>query len=156
MSTTSFPVSDAMAVKLYSKEVAEAERDTSDVAKLMGEDDDSIIQIKSDFSKNAGDQITFALRARLSGKGFTEGQKAQGNAEGLSFYSQSLLINELGQTVGVRNKGATIDAQRIPFDLREQGKNGLVQWWKDRKSVSFFNHVCGYLPANAETALPQK
>jgi N4-gp56 family major capsid protein len=152
MSTTSFGVGDAMAVKLWSKEVAEAERDTSDIAKLMGEDDDSIIQIKSDTSKQAGDQITFALRARLSGKGFTEGQKAQGNAEGLSFYSQALLINELGQTVGVRNKGATIDAQRIPFDLREQGKNGLVQWWKDRKSVSFFNHVCGYLPANTESA----
>ena len=152
MSTTTFGVGDAMAVKLWSKEVAEAERDTSDVARLMGEDDDSIIQVKSDFSKNAGDQITYALRARLSGKGFTEGQKAQGNAEGLTFYSQALLINELGQTVGVRNKGATIDAQRIPFNLREQGKNGLVQWWKDRKSVSFFNHVCGNTVSNTESA----
>lgn len=152
MSTTTFGVGDAMAVKLWSKEVAEAERDTSDIAKLIGKDDDSIIQEKTDTSKGPGDKVTFALRARLSGKGFTEGQKAQGNAEGLTFYSDSVLINELGQTVGVRNKGATIDAQRVPFNLREQGKNGLTQWWKDRKSVSVFNHACGYTPANTESA----
>lgn len=150
MSTTSFAVGDSMAVKLWSKEVTEAERDTSDIAKLMGESDDSIIQIKEEFSKSAGDQVTFALRARLSGKGFTEGQTAQGNAEGLSFYSTSIVINELGNTVGVNSK-STIDAQRVPFDLREQGKNGLTQWWKDRRSQWFFNHVCGYLPANTES-----
>lgn len=152
MSSTTFGVSDAMAVKLWSKEVAEAERDTLDISKLMGEEDSNVIQVKSDTSKNAGDQITFALRTRLSGKGFTEGQKAQGNSEGLSFYSQAVLINELGHTVGVRNKGSTIDAQRVPFNLREQGKNALVQWWSDRKAVWFFNQVCGYLPANTESA----
>lgn len=151
MATTTFPVSDAMAVKLWSKKVAEAERDTSDVAKLMGESDDSIIQVKRDTSKGPGDQVTFALRARLSGKGFTSGQKAEGNAESLSFYSDAVVINELGQTVGVRSKN-TIDAQRVPFDLREQGKEGLVQWWKDRKSVSVFNHACGYTLANTESA----
>lgn len=151
MSTT-FGVSDAMAVKLWSKKVAEAERDTLDIAKLMGEDDESIIQVKSDFTKNAGDQITYSLRARLRGKGFTEGQKAQGNAEGLSFLSDALVINELGHTVGVRNKGTTIDAQRVPFNLREQGKNGLTQWWMDRKEVTFFNQVCGYTPGTVESA----
>ena len=150
MSTTSFAVSDALAVKLYAKSVAQAERDTSDIAKLMGESDDSIIQVKEDFSKSAGDQITYALRTRISGRGFTEGQKAIGNATGLSFYSDALLINELGNTIGVRNK-TTIDAQRVPFNLRDQGKNALTQWWKDRKSVSFFNHVCGYTPANTES-----
>lgn len=151
MATTTFAVNDAMAVKLWSKKVIEAERDTSDVAKLMGESDDSIIQEKKDTSKGPGDQVTFALRARLAGKGFTEGQKAQGNAEGLSFYSDAVVINELGMTVGVRGKG-TIDAQRVPFDLREQGKSGLVEWWRDRKSISVFNHACGYTIANTESA----
>lgn len=151
MATTSFGVSDAMAVKLWAKEVAEAERDTSDIAKLMGEGDDSIIHVKSDLSKGSGDQITYALRTRIDGAGFGSGEKAQGNSRGLDFYSDSLYINELGQTVGIRNK-TTIDAQRIPFDLREQGKNALVQWWKDRKSVTFFNHVGGYTPANTASA----
>lgn len=151
MATTTFGVSDAMAVKLWSKRVAQAERDTSDVAALMGESDDSIIQEKTDTSKGPGDQVTFALRARLSGKGFTSGQKAEGNAEGLTFYSDAVVINELGQTVGVRGRN-TIDQQRVPFNLREQGKSALAAWWKDRKSVSVFNHACGYTLANTESA----
>lgn len=147
MSTTSFAVNDAMAVKLWAKQVSEAERETSDTTKLQGEDDESIIHVKTDLSKGSGDQITYALRTRLVGDGFSEGQKAIGNGEGLSFYTDALVINELGHTVGVKSK-TTIDAQRVPFNLREQGKNGLTQWWKDRKSISFFNHVCGYTPSN--------
>lgn len=152
MSTTSFAVNDAMAIKLWSMETAEAERETLDIAKLMGEDDDSIIQIKNDFSKtkSKGDQVTYSLRVRMGGKGFTEGQTAWGNARSLTFYSDALLINELGQTVGVKSD-ATIDAQRVPMNLREQGKSALVEWWKDRKAASFFNHVCGYTPANTES-----
>lgn len=151
MSTTTFGVNDSMAVKLWSKNVAAAERDTMDISKLMGEDDNSIIQVKNDFSKtNAkGDQITFALRLRLQGDGFTEGEKAQGNAESLSIFSQSCLINEQGHTVGVRGNG-TIDAQRVPIDLREQGKDGLAEWWQTRKTKVFFNQVCGYTPANTK------
>lgn len=153
MSTTAFAVNDAMAVKLWSKQVTEAERDVMDIAKLMGEGDDNIIQIKSDFSKgdSKGDQITFALRARLSGAGFSEGEKAEGNGEGLSFYSDAVVINELGNNVGVRSQH-TIDAQRVPMNLREQGKNGLAAWWSDRKAAVFFNHVCGYTPANTVSA----
>lgn len=150
MSTTSFGVNDAMAIKLWSKSVAQAERDTLEISKLMGSDDESIIQVKEDFSKGSGDKITYALRTRVAGKGFGEGQKAIGNATSLSFYEDSLLINELGMTIGVKSK-TTIDQQRVPFNLREQGKNGLTQWWSDRKAVSFFNHVCGYTPANTES-----
>jgi len=152
MSYTSFAVNDSNAIKVWSQEVAVAERETSDIAKLMGEDADSIIQVKNDFSKTngKGDQITYTLRARVGGKGFTEGQTAQGNARALSFYNDSVLINELGQTVGVKPKN-TIDQQRVPMDLRSEGRDGLAEWWKDRKSVCFFNHACGYTVANTES-----
>jgi N4-gp56 family major capsid protein len=151
MSTTTFGVNDAMAKKLWSKNVIAAERDTLEIEPLIGEDDNSIIQEKTDTAKEGGDRITFALRTRLSGKGFTEGQKAQGNAEALTHYSDSVLINELGHTVGVKGKG-TIDAQRVPFELREQAKDGLKDWWVERKTVSFFNQVCGYTPQNTDGA----
>lgn len=148
--TTSFAVNDAMAQKLWAKELAQAERDTSDIGKLMGETSDSIIHVKTDYSKKRGDQVTYGLRTRLSGAGFTEGQKAIGNGESLSIYSDAILINELGNTVRSRSDN-TIDAQRVPFDIRSEAKDGLKDWFKDRKSVSFFNHVCGYTPANTES-----
>lgn len=146
MSTT-FPVNDAMAQKMWAKELTQAERDTSDIEKLIGESADSVIHRKTDFSKKRGDQVTYGLRTRLTGAGFTEGEKAEGNGETLSIFSDAIVINELGNTVRTRSDN-TIDAQRVPFDLRSECKDGLRDWFKDRKSLWFFNHVCGYTPAN--------
>lgn len=145
MSTTSFGVNDAMAVKLWAKMLAVAERDSLEIAPLMGDDANSIIHIKREPSKGAGDQVTFGLRARLTGDGKTESETAEGNGEALSIYSQAVTINELGHVVGVKSEN-TIDAQRVPFDLRQEAKDGLADWWMDRLSVSFFNQVCGYTP----------
>jgi N4-gp56 family major capsid protein len=140
---TSFGVNDTNAVKLWSKFLAKAERDSIDIAPLMGDDDNAIIHIKEETEKGSGDKVTFSLRARPTGDGFTESETAEGNAEALSFYADAIYINELGHNMGARSEN-TIDAQRVPFDLRKQCKNALSDWWKDRKSVSFFNQVCGY------------
>lgn len=148
MSTTSFGVNDALAAKLWSKALLDAEREYLDIAPLIGEDENSIIQFKTETRKGSGDKVTFGLMTRLSGDGKTEGETAEGNGESLSTYSDSVVINELGHVVGVRSEN-TIDQQRVPFDLREKAKEGLGMWWSDRKSVSFFNQVCGYTPANA-------
>jgi N4-gp56 family major capsid protein len=143
MATTSFGVNDALAVKLWSKNLAAAQREYLDILPLMGEDENSIIQVKTEMRKGAGDKVTFGLMARLTGAGVTESQVADGNEESLSIYSDSLFINELGHLVVVRSEN-TIDAQRVSFDLREQAKTGLAMWWADRLSASFFNQVCGY------------
>lgn len=143
MAFTSFGVNDALAVKLWSRSLVVAEREYLDIAPLMGEDDNSIIQIKSETRKGSGDRIRYALRARLTGDGKTENETAEGNGESLSTYSDDLTINELGHIVGVRSEN-TIDAQRVHYDLREQARDALGEWWGTRKSVSFFNQVCGY------------
>lgn len=145
MATTSFGVNDAFAVKTWAKMLAAAERDSLEIAPLMGEDANSIIHVKRETSKGAGDQVTFGLRARLTGDGKTESEVAEGQGEALSIYSDSVVVNELGHVVGVKSEN-TIDAQRVPFDLRAEAKDGLAEWWMDRLSVSFFNQVCGYTP----------
>lgn len=150
MSYTSYAVNDALAVKLWAKELIQAERDVSEITKLEGESADSIIHVKSDLSKGKGDQVTFALRARLSGDGFSEADTAEGNGEAITTFSQALVINELGNNVGVKSPD-TIDAQRVNVDLRSEAKDGLRDWFKDRKSITFFNHVCGNTVANTVT-----
>ena len=135
MAFTSFPVNDAYAVKLWSKMLIVAEREALDIAPLIGTDDNSIIQMKTETSKGAGDNVTFGLRARMSQAGITEGETAEGNAEALSIYSDSVTINELGFNAGVQSVN-TIDQQRVPFDLRMQARDGLGELWADRKSVN--------------------
>ena len=79
-------------VKHWSKMLSMSARDTTAIAPLMGEDENSIIQVKTETGKNKGDSVTFALLARLSSAGFTEGQTAIGNAEAMTLYSQSAVI----------------------------------------------------------------
>lgn len=145
MATTSFPVNDALAVKLWSKTLDHEALKYTDIAALIGDGPNSIIHRKSETSKGHGDQITYGIRMQLNGPGFTENQLAEGNGESLSIYSDKLVINELGHVVGVKN-GNTIDAQRVPFNLREEARDGLADWYGKRYSVSFFNQVCGFTP----------
>lgn len=136
MAITSFAVNDAYAVKLWAKTLDVEALKFTDIAPLIGDDAGSIIQRKTDTSKGAGDQITYALRMQISGDGFTENEIAEGNGEALTFYSDALTISELGHVVGVKSEN-TIDAQRVPFNLRAEARDALADWWAKRMSVSF-------------------
>jgi N4-gp56 family major capsid protein len=142
MAYTEFGTNDANTVKLWSKMVTAAEREYLEIKPLMGDTPNSVIYVKTDLSEKRGDRVTFNLRKRLTQDGKTEGERAEGNGESLSFFTDNLYINELLGIVG--NSGVdSIDQQRVQFDLREQGKEGLGEWWAERMSVSFFNQVCG-------------
>jgi N4-gp56 family major capsid protein len=142
MASTTYGVNDALAVKLWAKELAHEAVKATEIFPLIGANSNSVIQEKVEPRKGPGDRVTCGLRMQLAGDGFTENEVAEGNGESLTTYSDNVLINELGHVVGVRSEN-TIDAQRVPFDLREEAKDGLVDWWARRLSISFFNQVCG-------------
>jgi N4-gp56 family major capsid protein len=138
----SFGVNDANAVKLWQKRLEVAERDSTDIAPLMGTSPDSIIHIKEETTKGPGDRVRFSLRPRLSGEGKSESDVAEGQGEGLSVYYDDVTINELFHVVAAKSEN-TIDHQRVPWDLREECRGALGDWWADRNSAAFFNQVCG-------------
>jgi len=142
MASTSYGVNDALAVKLWAKELAHEAVKATEIYPLIGQNANSVIQEKTETKKGPGDRVTIGLRMQLTGDGFTESDIAEGNGEALTTYADNVFINELGHVVGVRSEN-TIDAQRVAFDLREEAKDGLVDWWARRISVAFFNQVCG-------------
>lgn len=142
MASTDFGINDALAVKLWSRTLSLQSLDATDIKPLIGDDENSIIQMKTETSKGPGDKVTYGLQIQLQGAGFTENELAEGNGESLAIYSDALTINELGHVVGVKSEN-TIDAQRVPFDMRAQARMGLRDWYAKRFSVSFFNQVCG-------------
>jgi N4-gp56 family major capsid protein len=143
MAVTSYGVNDAFAMKLWSKKLAVEVSKATAIAPLIGSDTNSIIQLKEETNKSKGDKITFGLRRQLVGDGVTEAQVLEGNEEALSTFSDALLINELYHAVRVKN-GQTIDAQRVPFNLRDEATAGLSDWYADRLSMAFFIQVGGY------------
>lgn len=147
MSYTAFGQNDPMAVKLWSKKLAVEANKSIDIDPLIGTSDGSVVQEKTETKKGNGDQVTFGLRMQLKGKGFSSSDVAEGNGEQLGTNSDKVRIDELGHVVGCKSEH-TIDQQRVPFDLREQARSGLADWFQTRKTVCFFNHVCGNVAAN--------
>jgi len=127
-SNTAFATGDALTKKVWSAKLfKEAMRDMF-FTKFMGENADSIIQVKNDLKKEKGDKITVGLRMRLSESGQTSattGITLEGNEEALTFYDMSATVKEHGHAV---RAGSKLDLQRPAFDLRTEMKDGLKEW----------------------------
>lgn len=145
MATTTYGVNDTLSNKLWAKKLtAEALKQTW-FGKFMGSSPNSMIHVKTEPSKAAGDKVTFGLRMQLAGDGVTEAQILQGNEESLTTYADSIYINELMHAVRVKNE-TSIDAQRVPFNLRDEAKDGLRDWFANRFDTVMMYHLAGYTP----------
>lgn len=157
MATTEYGVNHPLAVKAWAKKLfVEALKDTY-FSRFMGTGSDNIIQIKTELQKGPGDRITQGLRMQLSGTGVQGDGTLEGNEEALTTYSDNILINQIRHAVRSAGK---MSEQRVPFDVREEAKDGLKDWWSDRLDTAFFNSIAGntgqadtkYTGNNATTA----
>lgn len=140
MAQTSYGVNDALAVKLWSKKLfADALKQTY-FDRFMGTNSNSLIQIKDETSKGAGDKITVGLRMQLAGDGVQGDGTLEGNEEALTTYSDAVFIDQLRHAVRSAGK---MSEQRIPFSVRDEAKNGLSDWWAGRLDTWFFNQLGG-------------
>src|SRR5882672_8589146 len=119
MATTDIGTNDTLTVKTWSRVLSIQALDATEIKPLIGDNQNSIIQMKTELSKGPGDAVTYGLRIQLQQDGFSENDLAEGNAESLSIQSDSLVINELGGNVGVKAEN-TIDQQRVAFNMREE------------------------------------
>jgi N4-gp56 family major capsid protein len=109
----------------------------------MGPTSASVIQIKDETQKSAGDKVTYGLRMQLSGAGVIGDGTLEGSEESLTTYSDAVVINQLRHAV--RSAGR-MSQQRVPFNIRDEALSGLRDWWTDRIDFSGFNQLCGYMP----------
>lgn len=93
-------------------------------ARYMGTDENSIIQLKEDLTKKAGDSVTFALVNELTGAGVTGNTTLEGNEEALDSRSFRLYVEPLRHAVAVTDW----DEQKSAIDLRDAGKMMLKMW----------------------------
>lgn len=106
----------------------------------MGTSSNNLIQVFDDTSKGAGDRVRVPLRLQLSGRGVGETEALEGNEEALSVYYDDLLINDMAHAVRMK---VTIDAQRVPFSVREEARLGIQDWYADRLDQAVANQLAG-------------
>jgi N4-gp56 family major capsid protein len=144
MAQTSYGVNAPEAVKLWSKRLAREALKATWIGKFIGESDESLIQLRDDTEKGAGDAVTVTLRMQLAGDGVLGDGTLEGNEESLTTYTDKPIIDQLRHAVRSAGK---MSEQRIPWKHREEAQVGLKDWWAGRMDRSFFNQIAGYTPA---------
>ena len=129
-----------MAVKLWSRKLTREALKRTYVSKFMSKKPNSLVQIKDETSKSAGDRVTCGLRMQLSGDGIQGDATLEGNEEALTTYSDNIFIDQLRHAV---RSGGKMSEQRVPFNVREEAMDGLADWWADRIDTWFFNQIAG-------------
>lgn len=143
MALTTYGANDPEAVKLWSRKLAHEALKATYIQKFIGKGKDSLIQVRDDTSKGAGDRVRSILRMQLTGDGVQGDGTLEGNEEDLTTYTDDVLINQIRHAV---RSGGKMSEQRIPFSVRSEAMDGLKDWFADRMDTAFFNHICGFTP----------
>ena len=145
MSTTTFKTDNALTLKLWGKKAFQDSVKDTLFGKLMGSSDRSIVQIKDDLQKSAGDRIRFRLRALPQGVGVDGDQTLEGNEEGLSYSHFDLGID-------VKRHAHKVDMlmnqQRVDFNLRSEAKEAQSEFWQEYLDTTFFEYLAGLNKSN--------
>lgn len=91
---------------------------------VMGQDPNSVIQVKEDLTKAKGDSITFALINKLSGAGVTGSATLEGNEEDMASRSHKVTVDKIRNAVRV----AEVDEQFSAISLRDGAREALKDW----------------------------
>ncbi len=140
MANTFFNPTDPSTNKLWSKELYRETRKKTVATKFIGATSDSLIQILDDTQKHPGDKITYTLRMQLSGSGVIGFGVLEGNEEQMTFYTNSLLLDNLRHAVKLQG---SVSQQRVPWDLLNEAKIALSDWYASRYDVALLNHLGG-------------
>ncbi len=135
-----FLTNDSLTRKKWSKELFRIILKAIEFNEVIGTDSNAIVQLKTELAKGEGDTITFGIRLPLTGEGVVGTDTVEGNEEKLIFKNFSTTIEELNHAV---DTGGRMDEQRVPWNLMEEGKNALQDWWTDKLSDYMFATLCG-------------
>lgn len=140
MADTTILTGNALTVKLFSQLLMVEAKKRATLTKFIGPDQGSMIQILEDSQKHPGDSVTVGLRMQLTGAGVLGDGVVDGAEEALTLYSDALLINQI--RAGVKIVGQ-MTQQRVSYNLLEQAKSGLADWFSSRFDLWGFVQLSG-------------
>lgn len=140
MAATEYGTNHPLAVKIWTKKLMHEAKNKTQIKSFMGTSSDSILHIKTDLNKSAGDTIYVGLRMLLNGDGIQGDATLEGNEEALVTHRDSIVIDQLRNAV--RSKGK-MSEQRVPFSVREEAMMALSDWYAERLDESAFNQLGG-------------
>jgi N4-gp56 family major capsid protein len=142
MAATSISTSHGLTNSQWEAKLYETYQEMCFFTKFKGVSPDSVVQVKRELAKKAGDALTFGLAGTLSGNGVTGnsvlGTGDTSNEEAMSFYDQRVVIDQVRN--GTRIAGI-MDEKRVAFNMRNQAKTQLAEWMSRNEDDALFAAV---------------
>lgn len=144
MATQAYGLNSSETRKAWAPGVFVEALKSSIVGRFIGEEDTNVIQELTDLRKDGeggkGDRIRTTLRMQLNGAGVQGDNTAEGQEDDFDTYVDDIEINQLREQW--RSSGK-MSEQRVPFNMREQGRVALKDWWAARFDRAFLLHAAG-------------
>lgn len=144
MAMTDFPLGDPLAVQRWSLSLAIEAAKMAYFSKFIGTDrSKSIIVRKDELSKAAGEKITIGLRKKLAADGKEGDDVIEGDAtaeEAMNFFNDYVFIDQRRKSTKSKGK---MSEQRVPYNLRREGRDALAVWWSEVMDEDMFVYLSG-------------
>lgn len=154
MAMSEFALNDQLAVQRWSTSLAIEAAKKSYFSKFTGKGLDNVIVLKDELHKGAGEKITIGLRTKLSEAGIEGDNVIEGHATGeeaLSFFNDYIFIDQLRKSTKSKGK---MSEQRVPYNLRKEGRDALSTWWAETMDENFFCYLSGARGIDASFKVP--
>jgi N4-gp56 family major capsid protein len=126
---------DAQTQKLWAKEVIiEAQKEIF-WGKFMGKGPNNVIEVREDFTKSKGDNITYPLWMKPTGAGVTGDAALEGSEESPTKFQDVVTVDQ--KRHAIRLDGAMTE-QRPAYDLRSVAKELLKIWLAEKIDSDIF------------------
>ena len=143
MAMTDFALNHALAVQRWSTSLAVEAAKKQYFAKFIGTSPDDLITLQNELNKAAGEKVTIGLQMKLTAAGIEGDNIIEGHATGeeaLSFFHDYLFIDQLRKSTKSKGK---MSEQRVPYDLRQKGRDALAVWWAEEMDEQLFCYLSG-------------
>lgn len=141
MGQTVIPFGDAKAQKKWSgKLYIDTKNKSYFQRKFVGEDENNIIQRKTELDSDAGDRISYDLSVQLRGKPTQGDNRVKGKEENLKFYTDEVAIDQTRHAVSA---GGRMTRKRTAHNLRNVAKDRLSDYWSSYIDELSFIYLSG-------------
>lgn len=139
---TEFALNDPLAIQRWSTSLAVEAAKKQYFSKFIGTGNDSLIVLKNELNKGAGDKVTVGLRMKLATVGIEGDALIEDTAaeEALTFFNDAVFIDQLRK--GTKSKGK-MSEQRVPYNLRQEGRDALSTWWAEEVDEQIMFYLAG-------------
>lgn len=134
--STRFVMNDPLTRKKWARELFSVVLPSIEFNSVVGSDSSSVIQMKKELGKGEGDEVIFGIRLPLTGAGTVGDNTVEGTEEKLRFRNFRCTIEELNHAV---DTGGKMEEQRVPYNLMQEGKDALQEWWAAKLSDYVIN-----------------